>query len=236
MSNAGAALIRDIDVVLPQTQCTRCGYPSCRDYARALATGGADINRCPPGGAATIASLAAMLHRRPKPLDPVCGADHEWLVARIDEAACIGCTLCIQACPVDAIVGAGKRMHTVIASHCTGCELCIEPCPVDCIEMLPMGLARMAGEGAEAPAQGRTDAGGLLELWMRHGAPPARERFRRRHRRLARATAEVRRSVGPRGSGVDGRRAATLADRQSVIAAAVGRVRARRRGAGFSSG
>ena len=134
--------VERIDALLPQTQCTRCGYPSCREYARALAAGVAALNRCPPGGAATIAALATTLDLEPRPLDPACGEERPWVVARIDEAACIGCTLCIDACPVDAILGAAKRMHTVIESECTGCELCLDPCPVDCIELAPMKLPR----------------------------------------------------------------------------------------------
>ena len=126
-----------IDALLPQTQCIQCGFPSCREYAEALVAGQADLNRCPPGGTATIAALALALGREPKALDPACGDERPWVVARIDEAACIGCTLCIQACPVDAILGTAKRMHTVIESECTGCELCLDPCPVDCIDLAP---------------------------------------------------------------------------------------------------
>ncbi len=126
-----------IDAQLPQTQCTRCGFPACRPYAEAIAAGEAPINRCPPGGAATIAALAALLDQPVLPLDPACGVEAPRQVAWIDEAICIGCTKCIIACPVDAIVGAAKRMHTVIVEDCTGCELCIEPCPVDCIELHP---------------------------------------------------------------------------------------------------
>ena len=126
-----------IDALLPQTQCTKCGYPSCRRYAEAVARGEADINQCPPGGDAGIRKLAALLERNVKPLNPANGLEAARRVAVIDEARCIGCTLCIQACPVDAIVGASKLMHTVVADLCTGCELCIPPCPVDCIAMVP---------------------------------------------------------------------------------------------------
>ena len=128
-----------IDALLPQTQCTRCGYPACLDYAQAIAAGAADINQCPPGGAAGIDALARLLGRAPKPLNPVNGREQPRTLARIDEEICIGCTKCIQACPVDAILGASKMMHTVLAEECTGCELCIAPCPVDCIEMVPAG-------------------------------------------------------------------------------------------------
>ncbi len=127
-----------IDLILPQTQCTQCGYEGCRPYAEAIAGGQADINQCPPGGDAGVALLAALLHREPKPLNPANGLYRAPQVAVIDEEVCIGCTKCIQACPVDAIVGASKLMHTVIASWCTGCELCIPPCPVDCIALDPV--------------------------------------------------------------------------------------------------
>ncbi len=130
-------IARRIDSLLPQTQCTRCGYDGCRPYAEAIAAGEADIDRCPPGGEEGIARLARLLGREPKPLDPECGEYSAPCLAVIDEPECIGCTKCIQACPVDAIVGASKRMHTVIASWCTGCELCIPPCPVDCIALVP---------------------------------------------------------------------------------------------------
>ncbi|MBW4051852.1 MAG: RnfABCDGE type electron transport complex subunit B [Proteobacteria bacterium] len=127
----------DIDALLPQTQCTRCGYQGCRPYAEAIARGDAGINQCPPGGAATIAALARLLRRGPLPLNPANGVEGPQLVAQIDEAACIGCARCLPPCPVDAIVGARKQMHTVVLELCTGCELCIAPCPVDCITMVP---------------------------------------------------------------------------------------------------
>ncbi len=128
--------VSTIDALLPQTQCTRCGYPACRPYAEAIANGDADINQCPPGGQAGVDALAALLERESKPLDPNFGREAVATVALIDEDVCIGCTKCIQACPVDAIVGAAKRMHTIIAAECTGCELCIPACPVDCIAMI----------------------------------------------------------------------------------------------------
>jgi len=140
------ALAARIDALLPQTQCTRCGYPSCRAYADAIAAGESDINHCPPGGADGVAALAALLGRAPIPLDPANGIEAPPLVAVIDEAICIGCTKCIQACPVDAIVGAGKRMHTIIAAECTGCELCLPPCPVDCIALVAIDDAPLARE------------------------------------------------------------------------------------------
>nr|WP_314362052.1 electron transport complex subunit RsxB [uncultured Achromobacter sp.] len=130
-----------IDALLPQTQCTKCGYDGCRPYADAIAQGSAPINRCPPGGDDGIAALSELLQTPALPLDLERGEPGPLLVARIDESHCIGCTLCIQACPVDAIVGANKHMHTVLADWCTGCDLCVAPCPVDCIQMVPAGRA-----------------------------------------------------------------------------------------------
>ena len=138
LGTAVAALTADaIDALLPQTQCRRCRYDSCRAYAEAVAAGQAPINRCPPGGDATVAALADLLDIPALAIDQSCGLTTPLAIARVDEATCIGCTLCIQACPTDAIVGAAKLMHTVIADRCTGCELCLPPCPVDCIAMLP---------------------------------------------------------------------------------------------------
>ena len=129
-------VIERIDALLPQTQCGQCGYPGCRPYAEAISSDTADINQCPPGGDAGIRALADLLGREPKPLNPENGEVTPKTVVVIDEQRCIGCTLCIQACPVDAIVGATKLMHTVIASECTGCDLCLPPCPVDCIDII----------------------------------------------------------------------------------------------------
>lgn len=131
-------LVEKIEVLLPQTQCGQCGFPGCHPYAEAIAKGEADINRCPPGGQTTIIALADLLGRDPKPLDAERGVEKPKMLAVIDENICIGCTLCIQACPVDAILGAAKQMHTIIESECTGCELCVAPCPVDCITMIPV--------------------------------------------------------------------------------------------------
>jgi electron transport complex protein RnfB len=131
-------LAQQIDALLPQTQCTQCGYEGCRPYAEAIAQGAADIDQCPPGGDEGVARLAHLLGREAKPLNPAHGAYRPPHVAVIEEAECIGCTKCIQACPVDAIVGASTLMHTVIASWCTGCELCLPPCPVDCIALEPV--------------------------------------------------------------------------------------------------
>jgi Na+-translocating ferredoxin:NAD+ oxidoreductase subunit B len=127
----------EIDALLPQTQCTRCGYPGCSPYAEAIASGRAEINQCPPGGATTIALLAQALGREPLPLNPLNGREGPALVAQIDEARCIGCIKCLPPCPVDAIIGAKQHTHTVVAELCTGCELCVAPCPVDCIVMMP---------------------------------------------------------------------------------------------------
>ena len=128
-------LVQKIDAILPQTQCGQCGFPGCKPYATAIANGEADINQCPPGGEEGIRKLAELLGVEPKPLNAEHGLPKPKSVAVIDENLCIGCTLCIQACPVDAILGAAKHMHTIIAEECTGCELCIPPCPVDCISM-----------------------------------------------------------------------------------------------------
>ena len=147
------SLARKIDALLPQTQCTKCGYDGCRPYAEAIAKGEAGIDQCPPGGDAGVARIAALLGRAPAPLNPEFGEYRAPQVAIIDEEICIGCTKCISACPVDAIVGASKLMHTVIASWCTGCELCIPPCPVDCIALVPV-----AALPAADLSRGRHDA------------------------------------------------------------------------------
>ncbi|WP_035382752.1 electron transport complex subunit RsxB [Ferriphaselus sp. R-1] len=133
----GNPLVGKIDAILPQTQCGQCGYPGCRPYATAIAEGEADINMCPPGGEEGIQKLAELLGVEAKPFGAG-AAPKPKAVAFVDENNCIGCTLCLQACPVDAILGAAKQMHTIIASECTGCELCIAPCPVDCISMEPI--------------------------------------------------------------------------------------------------
>ncbi|MEO7242968.1 MAG: RnfABCDGE type electron transport complex subunit B [Variovorax sp.] len=147
------ALAARLDAALPQTQCTRCGFADCADYARAIAVGEAEINRCPPGGAEGIARLARILEREDAPpLDPTCGLEGPRTMAVIDEAWCIGCTLCLDACPTDAIAGIHKRMHTVIDAHCTGCELCLPACPVDCIA-LQVETPQHSGWQAWSPAQ-----------------------------------------------------------------------------------
>jgi electron transport complex protein RnfB len=158
----------DIDALLPQTQCTRCGYAGCRPYAEAIAAGTANINQCPPGGAATIDRLARLLQRPPIPMNSANGVEGPALLAVIDEERCIGCAKCLPPCPVDAIVGARKQMHTVIAALCTGCGLCVPPCPVDCIAMVPR------------------------ETWVADspGAHENRERFAAHNARLARRAQE----------------------------------------------
>ena len=132
----GDPLVEKIDSILPQTQCGQCGYPGCRPYAEAIANDEADINQCPPGGDENIHKLAELLGKEYKPLSEEHGVEKPKQVAVIDEKICIGCTLCIQACPVDAIIGAAKQMHTIAEDLCTGCELCVPPCPVECIDMV----------------------------------------------------------------------------------------------------
>jgi electron transport complex protein RnfB len=144
--------VEQIDALLPQTQCTRCGYPDCRAYAQAIAEGSAPINRCPPGGAEGIARLALLTGQPEMALDPECGAEGPRTVVWIDEAWCIGCTLCIKACPVDCIVGSHKLMHSVIEADCTGCELCLPACPVDCIQV-EVVTPGASGWDAWSPAQ-----------------------------------------------------------------------------------
>ena len=196
----GPTLAQRIDGVLPQTQCTRCGYQGCRPYADAIVFEGADINRCPPGGDAVIVELAALTGRARRALDVDCGEHGPLLTAVIDEAACIGCTLCIQACPVDAIIGAQKRMHAILPSLCSGCELCVAPCPVDCIAMVP---ARREWSTADAAAA-------RLRHQTRNARVGKRERIANRKKDAsALATTERER-------------------RQAAIAAALARARARR--------
>lgn len=155
-------LIQKIDAILPQTQCTKCGYEGCLPYATAMVTEGSPINRCPPGGEAGIAQLAEVLQTPILPLDKKCGEHKTLEVAVIDEAHCIGCALCIRACPVDAIIGANKFMHTIVPDLCSGCELCVPVCPVDCIQMIP-----------------------AQREWTRLDADDARERHQHRTQRLA---------------------------------------------------
>jgi len=172
-SSSTAALADRIEDLLPQTQCTKCGYPACRPYAEAVASGNAGYNQCPPGGAAGVARLAGLLGQPVIPLNPANGVERPRPVALIDESLCIGCTLCIQACPVDAIVGAAKQMHTVLADLCTGCDLCVAPCPVDCIAMVEATPGRSG-----------------WEAWSQPQADAARQRYNQRRVRLQREARE----------------------------------------------
>ncbi|MFY9347527.1 MAG: electron transport complex subunit RsxB [Orrella sp.] len=163
MTTTPSPLVDSLNALLPQTQCTKCGYDGCLPDAQAMALGQADINRCPPGGDAGVAKLAALLNKPTRPIDPDCGQHEPLQVAVIEEEHCIGCTLCIQACPVDAIIGANKKMHTVLSDWCTGCDLCVAPCPVDCIVMIPVQP---------------------ITTWSDKQAQVARTRFEARERRL----------------------------------------------------
>ena len=187
-------LADQIDAVLPQTQCTKCGYEGCRPYAEAIAAGEAEINQCPPGGAVGIEALAHLLSREPLPLNPANGVERPLMVAVIDEARCIGCTLCLPACPVDAIMGAPKRMHSVIASHCTGCDLCLPPCPMDCISMIPVQPARAWTVSDQNAARARHYA--RRERLDRTTAPPPVQ-----HERAAAVAAAIARAQQRRGGG-----------------------------------
>lgn len=203
-----------LDAALPQTQCTRCGYPDCRSYAQAIAEGQADIHQCPPGGAEGIARLAALTGRPARPLDPDCGLEGPRSVAVIDEDWCIGCTLCLDACPTDAIVGASKRMHQVIEAHCTGCELCLPVCPVDCI-----ALENASGERTGWAA------------WSAAQANAAQQRYQQRSARLARNEAATTASMDTRPSAPSLSAAVptpSTQDRQATIAAALARARQQR--------
>lgn len=189
-----------IDALLPQTQCGQCGYHGCRPYAEAIARGEAPINQCPPGGATGIAKLAALLDVPPLPLNLGNGVEHPRMLAHIVEHDCIGCTKCIQACPVDAIIGAPKLMHTVVADDCTGCELCVAACPVDCIELI-----LMPPEQAQDPAH----------------ADEARSHFQRRETRLQHQQQERADELAARKAAVDGGAAS------NPVLAALARARAK---------
>jgi electron transport complex protein RnfB len=201
VSSPASTFADRVDAVLPQTQCARCGHAGCRPYAEAIAAGTAEINRCPPGGEATVVVLAALTGRAVQQLDPAVGAGGPLLLARIDESACIGCTLCIDACPVDAILGAQKQMHAVLPSLCSGCELCVAPCPVDCIAMIPAG-----------------------RVWTKDDATAARARHLARTARLARSERISRRTAAPDAPAAQD----PLARRRSAVNAALARARARR--------
>jgi electron transport complex protein RnfB len=214
-----ATLADRIDAALPQTQCTRCGYADCRAYAEAIADGDAAINQCPPGGAAGIARLAALTGRDAIALNPIHGSEGPRRVMFVDEAWCIGCTLCIEACPVDCIVGAPKRMHTIIEDLCTGCELCLPACPVDCI-------------GVEDATPGRSG----WEAWSDADAERARTRYHARVQRLARERDEndARLAAKAEHKLADLAAASTITDpavldrKRAAVEAAMARARAQR--------
>jgi len=215
-------LVDNIDALLPQTQCTRCGYPACRDYAQAIARGEADINQCPPGGRVGIEALARLLGREPKPLNPTHGIEKPREIAVIDEQACIGCTKCITACPVDAIVGAAKLMHTVIGDECSGCELCIAPCPVDCIAMVEAGdsrpRARQGCRTEDAPGMAACDDATPMTL-----APHYRARYAAHNARIARDESE-------RAAALNERKRELETVSATSVAAAIARAKARKSG------
>lgn len=200
------SLVLRIDALLPQTQCRQCGYDGCEPYAQAMAQGDADINRCPPGGEETVYALSQLLGKPVKPIDPSCGITQPLMVAVIDEEHCIGCALCIQACPVDAIVGANKHMHTVLDDWCTGCELCVPPCPVDCIIMVPVSDPALA--------------------WTQERADESRQRHQRLKTRRAEQTRAARRSPDV-GKHLAGKNKKTP-DKADIIAAALAKARERR--------
>src|ERR1700728_1403230 len=184
MSETANDIAARIDALLPQTQCTRCGYAGCSPYAAAIANGEAQINQCPPGGADTIDALARLLKRPALPLNPANGVESPLRVAWIDEARCIGCARCLAPCPVDAIVGAQKYMHTVLIDRCTGCELCLPPCPVDCIEM------RTAAEAVNDPALNR-------ERYSAHASRLLNQAAERQQQLAAKKATAARRLVEP---------------------------------------
>ncbi len=219
IDSAVAALADRLDAALPQTQCTRCGYPDCRGYADAMAAGAADINRCPPGGAEGIVRLATITGRAIRPLDPERGHEGPRALAVIDEAWCIGCTLCIKACPVDCIVGASKLMHTVIASLCTGCELCIPVCPVDCIAMVPVTAPRTGWAAWGAP-----EAADARQRYAFHQHRVSREKQENDERLAAKATQKLA-DLESASSITDPE---ALARKRAVVEAAVHRARGRR--------
>lgn len=210
-----------INALLPQTQCTRCGFPDCASYAQAIAEGEAGINQCPPGGAEGVRRLAALTGLAELPLDPEYGREGPRTLAVIDDAWCIGCTLCIQACPVDCIIGTHKHLHTVIESQCTGCELCLPVCPVDCITLVPAH--------PEPVPTG-------WQAWSSEQADEARERYRFRTLRIAQAKTDNDARLLAKGEhkAQDLATASKLSDpgeldhKRSMIEAALARARARR--------
>ena len=216
---APRSLAARINDLLPQTQCTRCGYPDCASYAAAIASGEADINRCPPGGAEGIQRLASLTGQAVMALHVDHGPEGPRTVALIDEAWCIGCTLCLPVCPTDAIVGSNKRMHTVIATHCTGCELCIPVCPVDCIS-----LVNVSGELTGWSAWSATQADAARERYALHLIRLAKEPQAQAERLEKKAETKLAdlaahsRHTAP----------AVLDAKRAIIEAALARARARR--------
>ncbi len=211
-----AELAELLNAALPQTQCTRCGYPDCRSYAQAMADGQADINHCPPGGAEGIVRLAALCARPTKPLDAGNGTEGPRAVAVIDEAWCIGCTLCIKACPVDCIVGGSKLMHTVVQADCTGCELCLPVCPVDCIVMVPVTGTQTGWAAWSAP---QADAARHSYAW--HQQRLERDQRENNERLAGKAAAKLAELEA--AASADGADHEALERKRAVVAAAVAR-------------
>ncbi|MCC2635509.1 MAG: hypothetical protein K0S48_3395 [Ramlibacter sp.] len=208
-----------LHAALPQTQCTRCGYPDCAGYAQAMAAGEADINQCPPGGARGIVQLAGITGRPPPALNPDHGVEGPRHMAVIDEAWCIGCTLCLDACPTDAILGGNKRMHTVIEPYCTGCELCVPVCPVDCIS-----LENVTGERTGWNAWSQAQADEALARYELRQARKLREAADHDQRMEQKARAKLA-DLPALTHGAEG---AELARKKAVIEAALARARAKR--------
>jgi len=213
------AVAARLHAALPQTQCTRCGYPDCAGYAEAIVMGEADINQCPPGGAEGIVRLAMLTGRPPRPLAPEHGLEAPRTLAVIDENWCIGCTLCLDACPTDAILGGNKRMHTVIEDFCTGCELCVPVCPVDCIV-----LENASGQRTGWDAWSQPQADQALARYTARLARKAREAADHAQRMEAKAEAKLA-DLENLTHGAEG---AELARKKAVIEAALARARAKR--------